>query len=494
MRSFVFLIVASLLATQTTANAQNPTPLPDAGAAASHDASHETGEPVDELSQKLDKLLSHKRLAKAEVGVHIVDLDTGTTVYAENEEAQLNPASNIKLITAAAVLDYHGTAHTFRTELLGAREGKTIPKNLYLRGDGDPFLHWTHLLEMAERLRRKGIREVAGDLVVDDTAFDNEFLPPAFDQRSEEAPYRATTSAVSVSFSAMTVIIRPGKIGEKPRVSFDPPNDYALVVNTATTVKSKKEAKAKPLAVRIKPWKGRTRLILSGGVRAGGGATLRKRVHGPSLYAGHLMKSALASLGIKVTGTVRRGETPKGATLLAGHTSHSTPLLVGLMQKYSNNFMAEMFFKSLDRGKTPATWAGATEKLKNFLDKAGLDRGKYRFSNGSGLYDANTMSARQLTTVLTYMYGRADIWPEYLASFAAAGVDGTLRKRMKDTEAEGTARGKTGTLHDVSALSGYVTTTSGRRLAYAILFNGTSGGAWTFRQIQDKIVATIATQ
>ncbi len=466
-----------------------------APAAAQDPPAKDAGEMVeaDPLTAELDRLLGDKRLKKAKVGACVVDLATGETVYTRNADERLNPASNIKLVTAAAALDTHGTAFTFRTELRGKRSGKTV-QDLYLSGNGDPFLHWDHLLEMAERLRRKGIREVSGDLVVDDTAYDDAFLPPAFDQKSEQAPYRASTAAVSASYSAMTVIIVPGKVGAKPSVSFDPPNDYAIVENSATTVASRKEVGKAQLSVEVRAGKGRTRLIVSGKTWPGGGATVRKRVDEPSLYAGYLMKSALESLGITVTGEVRRGPHSGAGTLLAGHSSMSVPVLIGLMQKYSNNFMAEMLFKSLDLGDDAATWAGATEQVQAFLDKAGVARDGYKLTNGSGLYDANELSARQFTTVLAYMAGRADIWPEYLSSFANAGVDGTLAGRMRGTPAAGTARAKTGTLNRVSTLSGYVTSASGRRFAYSVLMNNAPGGAWTYRQIQDKFVATLARQ
>lgn len=475
------LIVAALLLMTSAALAQDKGEAPKAEAAGS------------DLETRLDKVLTNKRLKKAKVGVHVVDLDDGSVLYARNEDERLNPASNIKLVTAAAVLDKHGTAFTFRTELRGRRKGKSVG-DLYFKGNGDPFLHWHHLLEMAERLQRKGIREVTGDLVVDDTAYDDAFVPPAFDQKNEQAPYRSTAGAVSASYSAMTVIVYPGKAGQKPTVRFDPPNDYAIVENSATTVANKKEVGKAALGIDIRAAKGRTEVIVTGKTWPGGGATVRKRVDAPTIYAGYLMKSALESLGITVKGTVRRGAAQGATTLLAAHTSHATPLLVGLMQKYSNNFMAEMLFKSLDLGDDPASWAGATKEMKRFLDKVGLDRDAYKLSNGSGLYDANSLSARQFTQILLYMSTRHDIWPEYLSSFANAGVDGTLTRRMRGTSAAGVARGKTGTLNGVSTLSGYVTTRSGRRLAYSILFNKAPGGAWTYRQIQDKFVAELAAE
>ncbi len=291
----------------------------------------------------------------------------------------------------------------------------------------------------------------------------------------------------------MTIIISPGNVGKKPNVSFDPPNNYAVIDNRATTVKNKKEAAKTPLSIELKATANkRTKIIITGSTYTGGGATLRKRVDYPSMYAGYLMKQALKVVGIQVKGKVKRGEKTKGK-LLARHTSYTLPYLVASMQKWSNNFMAEMLFKSLDLGDDPATWKGAQDRIARFLEKAGIKRGTYKVTNGSGLYNANEISAAQFTTVLSYLYNqRKDILPEFEASLAIAGSDGTLRKRMVNTPGEDIVRGKTGTLNHVVTLSGYVYTKTGKTLAYSILFNKTKGGAWGYRKIQDEIAARLA--
>ena len=446
-----------------------------------------------ELKSDLDKILAVKRMKDVKASIHVRDLDTGQTVYEKDPDRQLNPASNAKIITAAAVLDRFGPSHTFKTEIWSDRKDRegTVEGDIVLTGNGDPFLKWNHLLELAERTRRKGVKTVAGDLVVDDTAFDDRFMPPAFDQKNEEAPYRTTVGAVSAEFSAMTVIVAPRKAGQKPSVRFEPPGDYAIVENSAVSVDSAKEAKSKPLAIRLAKGRGRTRVIITGNTHKG--ATVRKRVDFPTIYAGHLMKEAFRVVGIKVKGAVRRGKRPEGHRLMARHHSYTMTYNILAMQKWSNNFMAEMLYKSLDLNKNgPATWSGAQSRVEKFLGKAGLKPGSYKFTNGSGLYDANRLSARQFTTLLAYMHTRRDILPDFETSFAIAGVDGTLGRRMKDTGAHRVLRGKTGTLNRVVTLTGTVQTKSGRKLGFSILFNNAKGGAWGFRQIQDKIGARLA--
>lgn len=442
------------------------------------------------LKGKLDRLLRSKELAKSEIGVHVVDLATGETVYERGADKPMNPASNMKIVTTAAVLDRFGPDFTYTTELYGGapRDG-VISGELTLTGNGDPFLEWSHVLELAERVRRRGVKVIDGDLVVDDTAFDAQVLPPSFDQKNEDATYRSTISALAANFSFVTVIIRPTKAGSKPAVSFDPPGDYAIVENDAATVATEAEAKKKPLVLDGVKDGERTRFKLSGTTASG--ATVRKRIHQPSMFTGYLLKEALATMGVEVQGTVRRGERGKGGELLARHSSYTLPYLIAAMEKWSNNFMAEMLFKSLDLGDDPATFAGAAEATRAFLKKAGV-KGEVKVTNGSGLYDANLLSARQLTQLLTYLERRPDIQPEFETSLAIAGVDGTLGKRLKGLPAGVTVRAKTGTLNNVSSLTGYLSTAGGQRLGFSLLFKG--AGTWKFRQTQDAVIEALAAE
>jgi D-alanyl-D-alanine carboxypeptidase/D-alanyl-D-alanine-endopeptidase (penicillin-binding protein 4) len=447
--------------------------------------------PKQDLKAALDALFDDKRLQGAKLSVHVRDVRSGDTLYGRKEDALLNPASNMKLVTAAAMLDHLGPDFTYTTELWASGlRGDVITGDLAIKGNGDPFLEWSHLLELAERVARKGVREVKGDLLVDDTAFDPRYLPPAFDQKDEDDAFRAPVSAVSANFGAMNVLVIPGEVGQPPSVSFDPPCDYADVENKALTVKSKDETAKKPLTVEVRAAGSRTKVIIGGTTTPEGGATVRKRVEDPSIYTGFLLKRALETMGVKVLGEVKRGAAPKDK-LMAKHSSYQLPYLLAAMQKWSNNFMAEGLFKSLDLGDEPASWEDAAEVVRQFVKKTGV-KGEFKVVNGSGLYDANRFSASQLTRILAYMDKREDVRAEYEASFAIAGVDGTLGDRMKKTPAQGTLRGKTGTLNEVVSLSGYAYTKSGRKLAFSVLFNEASGGAWSYRKVQDELGAILS--
>jgi D-alanyl-D-alanine carboxypeptidase/D-alanyl-D-alanine-endopeptidase (penicillin-binding protein 4) len=220
--------------------------------------------------------------------------------------------------------------------------------------------------------------------------------------------------------------------------------------------------------------------------------TLWRRIDDPTLFFGHSFKALLEQRGIKV-GRVRAGRAPESARLLL--VSQSDPLaeIVRRLNKTSNNFTAEQLLKALgaELKGAPGTWPKGVEAAEEFLAEVGVPRGSYVLRNGSGLNDANRLSARQLVTLLRAMWARFPLQPEYLVSLPVAGRDGTIRWRMDGTQAAGRLRAKTGTLEGVVSLSGYVQEASGRVLAFAVLVNDSPGRAGVVRAV-DALGATLA--
>ena len=436
-------------------------------------------------------------MAQAKVGVHVVDLHTGQQLYARDAEALYNPASNMKLITSAAAIDLFGPAHTFSTTLRAERvEGSVIPGDLYLEGTGEGFLLYEDVLDWGSSLRQQGIERVEGDLVVGDGPFQGgEYLPPGFEQKQEDASYRSAIGAVSVNFNAVTVRVEPGaSIGDAVRVTLDPPNDYVTLQVTAKTISGKSDRVA--IASEPKDQGEGTIIRVEGSLGASAKAkSARKRIDNPPRFAGSVLKGALETMGIEVKGGVRAGERPRGASVeLVSHGSEPLPELLMAMNKWSNNFMAEQLFRALgthaSAGAERGSWAGSAAVLRAFLESVGLKPDvDFTIKNGSGLYDGNGLSPSAITRVLAHM--DAHRWGvEYIASLAIGGVDGTLAGRFKGPHA-GAIRGKTGTLNEVSALSGYVNTKGGRRLAVSILINDPPRFAWTYRAQQDAIAEAL---
>ncbi len=440
------------------------------------------------IDSAMKKVLAFDALQKSKVGIYAVDVGTNEVVYSLNADQAFNPASNMKLVTAATALETMGPEHVFITRLGAKGDGSTID-TVYLSGEGDPLLMWEDLLRLASELRAMGVTKVTGGVVVDDSAFSSGFMPPGYDQKDEDASYRAPVGAVSVNYNAQTVVVRPGlKSGDKARVHLIPPNDHVEIVNNVTTAAG---TRAKVGAKSETSGNG-TKITLSGSIGQNSEAEhVRKRIDNPTLFSGSAMLTALRTAGIDVDGTVSAGKRPNGVKTLVYHESPPLAYVVFLMNKWSNNFMAEMLYRMVAAAGKPADAARSAAFTEKFLSKAGISTTGFKSLNGSGLYTGNEITPRQLVELLDWMTERST-YPEFASSLPAAGRDGTLAKRLGKSITRDTLRGKTGTLNDVTALSGYLVTKSGRTLAYAVLINDPPVRAWTLRRVQDELAEALA--
>jgi D-alanyl-D-alanine carboxypeptidase/D-alanyl-D-alanine-endopeptidase (penicillin-binding protein 4) len=457
---------------------------------ASGEAAGERGAAREALRAELERILSSPALASGRVGLLVRSLDTGEVVFARSPDELLNPASNVKLFTSAAALVRLGPEYRFETEFLLAPGGPGAG-HLHVRGKGDPTFVHERLWEVAAALSHLGVARV-GDIVLDDSWFDAEREGPGFDQERGDRAYLAPAGAISLDFNAVAVHVAPGAtVGSPGRVSVEPASDHLQVVNRTVTARA---GARRRVAVGSEPSAGRQRVTVEGRLPLGGRAQVfHRRIDDPPAFFGHTLRRFLELRGVKVAGKVRRGPVPHGSRLV--HVSESEALadVVRRLNKHSNNFVAEQILKTLGaetRGP-PGTWASGVAAVEAFLADVGIPRGSYLMKNGSGLNDANRFSARQTVTLLEDMWRRFPVMAEFAGALPVAARDGTTRWRMEGTEAAGRLRAKTGTLEDVSSLSGYVETRSGERLAFAILVNDRGRAAAAVKGV-DQLAAALA--
>ena len=208
-----------------------------------------------------------------------------------------------------------------------------------------------------------------------------------------------------------------------------------------------------------------------------------------ALACGYLLKNELIEKGIEVMGDVVSGTVPLDARTVAKHLSPPLADIIKLMNKPSDNWIAELLFKAIGAEVMgePGTWQKGRDTVNEFLEEITGEPPAHRFVDGSGLSRYNLLNAELLTQLLVYMYRNFELMPEYLASLPIAGVDGTLMNRMQGASAENVLRAKTGTLSGVSALAGYTTTADGEVVAFGILISHYVGSATPARDIQDQI-------
>jgi D-alanyl-D-alanine carboxypeptidase/D-alanyl-D-alanine-endopeptidase (penicillin-binding protein 4) len=457
---------------------------PDAGTDVSEDR-------VPELQAAVKALAAGKSFKDASLSIAVLDVDTGRFLATYDEHTSLNPASNAKLYTAAAALAMLHGDHRFETTLSGTVKGGTVTGSLVLRGHGDPSLTTGDLWTMVEELKAEGITKVTGDILVDQRFFDEQTTPPGFEQQPNEwAAFRAPVSAVALNENTITLSVRPTQVGSVALSAFDPPGfvDVDGEVKTA-------ESGADTVGLELTPNGRRLSAKLSGAV-AEDSRLVRyaRRVEDPTLLAGYALHALLDEAQIKVAGDVKAGSLKK-ATMLARHQSAPLAEMLFALGKQSDNFYAEMVFKSLggEVKARPAKSADAATLVTQWLDKVGANDAGVVIKNGSGLFDSNRTTAASVVSLLRVAYRDPAIAPEFVAQLSIGGVDGTLRNRFHAERARRAVRAKTGTLEDAIALSGYVLGPSGKGpIAFSVIMNHIVGKVAAGRAAADGLVEMIA--
>jgi len=394
-------------------------------------------------------------LAAAGVGRHavlVVSLERGDTLVAVQPHRAMSPASNAKLYTTAAALHYLGPEFRYATYLLS--EGEVVDGvlrgNLYLYGTGDPSLS-DRLLPSGRRalealtdtLRTLGVREVAGAVIGDGSHFGELLRPESWHSRHLTARYAPSVGALSLGGNLE--VRRPEGAGGARQVPAADP--AALAANALREI------------------------LARSGIRVNGGVR--------TLYAP------------EASPVLPRGGLRAGARVLAVHRSPTLLELASFTNHTSDNLTAEALLRTL--GKVVAgdgSFAGGARVVNGFMQGVvGTDQGAVALLDGSGLSDGNRVSAGATVRLLAYMREHA-LWGAYEGSLPQAGVPGGLR-RLHGTAAAANARAKTGTLRDVSSLSGYVRSADGELLAFSIIANGV-GSTAAAKQLEDRIVTRLA--
>jgi D-alanyl-D-alanine carboxypeptidase/D-alanyl-D-alanine-endopeptidase (penicillin-binding protein 4) len=293
-----------------------------------------------------------------------------------------------------------------------------------------------------------------------------------------------------VSLAANTLLfeVRAGSDGGAARVSIVPPSFATLSARTMTSARDTPDAVTTTLSVDGDA----LRAVVGGSIpERSPTLTYWRRVDDPTRLAGYGLRDACADIGIAVEGKVSagaRGNRP----LLSAHRSQPLASLLLYLGKHSNNFYAEMIFKSL-ADAAPASFDRAARRVEALLDEAHIDRTGMRFRNGSGLFDAGTLTAVGTARMLHAAYRDPAVMPELLASLSIGGVDGTLRHRFTAQRTSRTIRAKTGTLAAVTSLSGYVLGAGDApSYAFSVYVNDVAGKTVSMRQAIDAFVATLA--
>jgi serine-type D-Ala-D-Ala carboxypeptidase/endopeptidase (penicillin-binding protein 4) len=428
------------------------------------------------LASRLAQLAADARIAPARVGAAVLDVRSKTMLVRLRATEAFNVASNVKLITSAAALALLGPEFRARTVLYAARpKGEVIEGDLHLKGFGDPSLSENDLQRMISELHELGVRRVRGGLVLDESYFDGQRLAPTFADKDTDQWYRTPNGPLSLEQNNVVVrVFGAETAGEPARVLLRPTSSHLKLINHAVTASDQRRSW---VVVHTKADGAATAVEVKGRVRVGfSGKPFRRRIEDPGMFVGHALLDLLARRGIRVgRARITRGRVPEAARALVVHTSEPLALLLRALNKQSNNFAAEQVLKILGAEVfgEPGSWASGLKAVAQHLTGIGLVAGSYTMKNGSGLYDSNRFSPDQLVAVLRASVTSFKIAPDFVASLAIAGADGTLEHRFDGSGAERYVRAKTGTLADTVALSGLASSSAGRGpLVFSFVING----------------------
>ena len=508
----VFVTAAAFSAAAQKPIAPRPTPSPAVKATPSPTPTPTPTPPpiqtLPELQAKIRERLSRPELRRGQVGVKIVSYNTGKVIYEDNAEKYFVPASNMKVFTVATAIEKLTPDFKFVTSVYAAAPpdaSGVVKGDLRVFGRGDVSIstrftngdYYKRLDDLADAIVKTGVKRIEGGLVGDQTYFTGNLLNRTWEIEDVESPDGAEVSALALNDNAVDISIQPGTNSGPCIITVTPANTLMRVVNQCTT-----GAVGAPSTLRVRRALEQNVLEVTGSFPAGSKAyTDSIAITNPAALFVELLKQRLEMKGVTVTGGTRtidqRTATPPMQTVeIARLESPPLSIIAAQTMKPSQNMYTETLLRTLgvEVGKSIVPAAGQSpmatpapsptptppadsarlglDVVRDFLSSIGVAQDGVLQTDGSGMSRRDLVTPSAVVQVYNYMGKQSRFSQAWRDSLAVGGIDGTLRRRFADTKASGNFRGKTGTLSQVSALSGYMTTAAGEPVIVSMIVNG----------------------
>ena len=446
---------------------------------------------ADQIQSEVELLQGNSDDSGLDWAMIVQDAETGEVLYSKDPQLLLNPASNTKILTTLAALSYLGPDFHFKNQLIGEGGGSGGHwTSLTLKGFGDPTFTTERLEDMVRGLKAKGVRQI-DELRIDTSYFDSEDFPGRFEGRQREALFNTGVGALVLDHNLMEVVVTPGeKLGERAMVSLNPPiEDFSCEGEVTTGGRRSSVSLHKG---------GDPQVGL--GIKVNGSIPLKAA---PQIYklscdepgqlAGMRLVDLLKKNGIQAPADYKLAAAPKKGKLLVEDQSPPLSEVLPMINKKSDNFMAEQLAKVLGAqyGGAPGTTKKGTQAVLRELNATGIDTKGVVMQNGSGLSRETRVKVKTLADVLQKAYLNGRLRKDFISSLSVLGVDGTLRKRFRNSNLAGRFVGKTGTLTGVTALSGYAFPDSAEgehALIFSYIINGSGKGFWQKKQLMTDLL------
>ena len=462
------------------------------------------------LADQIDRVVDADAFSDAYWGVYVVDLDADRVLYDRNATKRFIPASNMKLLTTAAVLDALGPRFRYRTRLYadGPIQNGTLTGGLVVRGAGDPTFGGRYnrgdltraFRQWADSLRAAGVRRVQGTVIGDDDVFDNVQLGQGWQWDDLVWYYGAEISGLQFNEGTVHVDVRGTTPGQPARIDANPDFGYVRFVNQTTTTAGGgiQEGYSRALSDNV--------FTVTTSVPAGQTEVEELSVVNPTDYFVSTMVGVFREQGIDVEAELvdvdEWGRRPRYETMrrIAVHASPPLAEIVEQTNTDSNNLYAEHLLRTLGsyvyQGRdfpTGSAFAGYAA-MEPLLTRLQIDPLSFRVADGSGLSALNRLTPVGIVALLRGMRDHPSraTRDAFVNSLPVGGRTGTLKRRYRSGDARGNVRAKTGYISGVRTLSGYVTAANGHTLAFSLLCNNYTVPTSRVNQAQDQIVEMLA--
>lgn len=532
--------------------AQTPTPTPGGKPAVTvteNISPAAAGRTLESLQAEIRGRLLRPELRRGQVGVKIVSLNTGKVVFEENAEKYFMPASNMKNFTVAAAIEKLTPDYRFVTSVYAASmpdASGTIRGDLRIYGRGDvsistafyppagaanptpavaspspqspaadgsktpasmnPAAHpdavyYQGIDKLIDRIIAAGVKRIEGSIIGDDTYFKGYPIPETWEWDDLQTYYGAEVSALPLNDNAVDLTVKPGTVGYACTVKLSPYNMVYRIKNLCITT-----AAGTPRTLRVEKELGQNQLVITGDLPVGdAGFSSSVAVSRPAELFAAMMKMRLEQRGVTVTGQYRvqsplMAAAPPGSVEIAKLESPPLSLIAAKTMKPSQNMYTETLLWTIGEesrkliltapnAPRPDSSALGRAEVQAFLTGIGVAPDGIMQYDGSGLSRHNLITPSAVVQLYTYMAKQSKYAQAWRDALTIAGVDGTLRNRFTGTAAQNNMRGKTGTIDQVSALSGYVTTAAGEPLVVSFIVNGVRTPRDRTSMMDDIVVA-----
>ncbi len=429
---------------------------------------------LTKLPEEVAVLLRNRGVSEKGMSAYVHAISSSSPLLAFNADVPRNPASVMKLITTYAALGILGSDYRWPLELYttGNVSGGVLRGDLILKGYGYPDFKPHDLKFLLQGLRKRGVRQIAGNLVLDNTFFKIKAKNPGAFDGKPYARYNALPDALLYNERISEFVVRP-KSGKVQLESVHPAKNVTLV-NKVKLKNVKCRGRYAAPRMRILPAAQEVKVQFEGTFSSRCGERKYTTVISDPV---NMLHGSVRKMWRQMGGTIAGdrlivAETPNHAHLLYRMESKPVKDILPLINKKSNNVMARQLFLSIGANEsgTPGTTDKAYRSIQKWFASRGLDFPELRIENGSGLSRVGKVSARHVGELLIDAYG-SPYRQHLLNSLPIMGVDGTLKRRMKDTIVANRGRFKTGTLRDARGIAGYVKAENGQVYVVAILHN-----------------------